>query len=118
MQRGREVLVRAETTRRGQHLATLDLVTTDAAQQQRRAVAGLSGLHRLAERLDAGDDRRHRRTQPDELDRITDPHLAPLDRAGDDRAAAGNGQGVLYGHQERPVDVPLWYRHVGVDSVE
>src|SRR5580704_3512851 len=118
MQRGREVLVRAQAAWYGKHLATPHLVTTDAAQQQRRVVAGLSDLHRLAERLDAGDDRLHRGAQPDELDRVADPHLASLDRAGDDRAAAGDGQGVLYGHQERRVDVPLWYRQVGVNGVE
>jgi len=93
-------------------------MTADAAQQQRRVVAGLSGLHRLAERLDAGDHGLHRRAQPDELDRFTGPHLAALDRPGHDRAAAGDGQGVLHGHQERRIDVPLGYRQVGVNGVE
>jgi hypothetical protein len=52
-------------------------VTTDAAQQQRGIVAGLSAVHRLAERLHARDDGfHHRRAEPDELDRVADPHLA------------------------------------------
>jgi hypothetical protein len=33
-------------------------------------------------------------------------------------AAAGDGQRVLHGHQERGVEVPLGYRHVSVNRVE
>ena len=79
-------------------------MTADAAQEQSRVVVGLGAVHRLAERLDAGDDRLGRRAKPDELDRVTDPYLASLDRAGDDGAAAGDGQRILHGHAVRAVE--------------
>jgi hypothetical protein len=53
----------------------------------------------------------------DDLDLLVDLEDAALDPAGHDRAAAGDGEDVLDGHEERLVDVALRKRDGGVDGV-
>src|SRR5271154_999768 len=85
-----ELPVGGRAAGRRDHLPPPDLVPADAAEQQRRVVAGLGERHGLAERLDAGHHRGDGSDQADDLDRIADPDLTALDRAGHHRAAAGD----------------------------
>src|SRR2546423_648624 len=57
---GLEVGVRRDRARLGEHLAALDVLALDAAQQAARVVAGLAGVERLVEHLDARHDRLRR----------------------------------------------------------
>ena len=53
----------------------------------------------------------------DDLDLVADLDDAALDTTGRDGAAAGDGEDVLDGHQERLLDVADRVREVGVDRV-
>ena len=84
----------------GQHLAALDVVALNAAQEAADVVAGLALVERLFEHLDAGDDRLAGLAHADDFDFIADLDDAALDAAGDDGAAALDAEDVFDGHQE------------------
>src|SRR4029077_18563174 len=86
---GLELRVRRDRAGLGQHLAALDVLTLDAAQQGPRVVAGLTAVELLGEHLDAGDDSIvGLRVDADDLDLLADLGLALLDAARDEGAAA------------------------------
>ena len=102
----------------GEHLAALDLVAIDAAQQHADVVAGDARVEQLAEHLDARDDGLLRLLfEPDDLDLFADLHLTALDATGADRAAAGDREDVFDRHQERLVDLALRLGDVIVDRI-
>ena len=101
-----------------EHLAALDLLALDAAEQRARVVAGLREVERLLEHLEARDGRLlDLGVDADDLDLVADLALALLDAAGDDGAAARDREHVLDRHQERLVDVARRLRDVGVDGL-
>src|SRR5215213_5354764 len=111
-----ELGVRRDRARLAQHLAALDVLAADAAQQAADVVARLALVEDLAEHLDAGDDRVARLgVDADDLDGVAGVDDALLDAAGRDRAAAGDREDVLDRHQERLVEVALGLRDVGVE---
>ena len=55
--------------------------------------------------------------QADDLNLVADLDTATLDTAGNDGAAAGNGEDVLNGHQERLIRLAVRGRDPAVDSV-
>ena len=114
---GLELLVRLDRTRLAQHLAALDLVLVDAAQQAADVVARHALVEQLAEHLDAGDHRLLGVAQADDLDFLADLDLAALDTAGHHRAAARDREHVFDRHQERLVDRALRQRDEGVERV-
>jgi len=72
----------------------------------------------LAKHLDAGHDRLLRLfAHADDLDLFTDLDDAALHTTGGYGATTGDGEHVLDGHEERPVDVTLRLRQVVVQSV-
>src|SRR5689334_8142578 len=74
-----ELGVRRDRAGLGQHLAALDVLALDAAQQAARVVAGLALVERLVEHLDAGDDGLlGLRVDADDLDLLADLDLALL----------------------------------------
>src|SRR5690606_15069843 len=78
-----ELRVRRDRAGLGQHLATLDLFTLDAAKQTADIVARLSAFQRLVEHFHAGDDDLTLvRRQSDDFDFFTDLNNATLDAAG------------------------------------
>src|SRR5207248_11290968 len=83
-----ELRVRLDAARLGQHLAALDVLFLDAAQQHADVVARDALVEQLAEHLDAGDDLLLGGLEADDLDFLADLHLAALDPAGDDGATA------------------------------
>jgi len=93
--------VRLDRAGLAQHLAALDVLTADAAQQRADVVARLALVEQLAEHLDAGDDGLLGVADADDLDFLADLDDALLDTAGDDGAAAGDREHVLDRHQER-----------------
>src|SRR5690606_38197028 len=104
--------------RLGQHLAALDVLAPHAAQQHAHVVAGHARVEGLAVHLDA---RHHALTgvgEANDLDLVAGLDDAALDAPGGHGAAAGDGEHVLDGHQERLVDVALGGGDVGVDGVE
>jgi hypothetical protein len=91
-------------------------VRDDAAQQHADVVAGLGLVEQLAEHLHTGDDGLVRVADADDLDLVADFDDTALDTAGGDRTAAGDGEDVLDGHEERLFDVALRLGDVGVDG--
>ena len=73
---------------------------------------------KLAEHLDARHHALLRVPEPDDLDLLADLHLAALDPARHNRAAARDREHVLDRHQERKVLRTLGQRDVGVDRLE
>ena len=70
-----ELGVRGHGARSSQNLATLDLVTVDAAEQQTGVVASLALIHLLVEGLDGGDGGGLGRTDTNDLDVGVDREL-------------------------------------------
>src|SRR3989442_7169538 len=112
-----ELGVRFDRAGLGQHLAALDLLALDAAEQAADVVARLAGIQQLVEHLDAGHDRLASVVDPDHLDLFVDLDLAALDPAGDDRAATFDREDVLDRHHERLVEGTLRGGEVAVDRV-
>src|SRR5690606_29223454 len=102
----------------GQHLATLDVLTTHTTQQHANVVAGFAAVERLAVHLDAGDHRLGGVLEAHDRDFVAGLDHATLDAACGHSAAAGDGEHVFDGHQEGLVDVTLGGRDVAVDGVE
>ena len=94
-----------------------NVLALDAAEEEAHVVAGLAVVERLAEHLDAGDDRLSRLAEADDLDLLAGLDDAALDTAGRDGAAPLDAEDVLDGHQERLVARPLRLRDVRVDRV-
>src|SRR5215204_1957246 len=115
---GLEVRVRRDRPRLREHLAALDLLALDTAEERAGVVARLREVEGLLEHLETGDDRlRDLRVDADDLDLVADLDLALLDAAGDDRAAARDRENVLDRHQERLVGVANRLGDVGVDRL-
>src|ERR1700736_6436410 len=112
-----ELRVRLDRAGLGQHLAALDLLALDAAQQAADVVARLAGIEQLVEHLDAGHDRLAGVVDADHLDFLVDLDLATLDPAGHHRATTFDREDVLYRHHERLVQGALRHGDVAVDRV-
>src|SRR3954447_7348614 len=97
----RELGVRLDAARLGEHLAALDLLALDAPDEAADVVAGAALVEQLLEHLDAGDDHLAGRLDTDQLDLVADLDDAALDAPGGDRAAALDPEHVLDRHQER-----------------
>src|SRR3954447_26974428 len=112
---GLEVRVRRDRAGLAQHLAALDLLTLDAAEQAADVVARLALVEDLAEHLDARDHRGGGLVlDADDLHRVARVDDALLDAARGDRATTRDQEDVLDRHQERLVQVALGLRDVGV----
>ena len=97
----------------GQHLAALDSLFLDAAQQAADVVARLALVEQLAEHLDARDDRLLRVSSKPMISTSSSTLIdAALDAARGHRAAALDREHVLDRHQERLVDVAHRLRDV------
>ncbi len=85
-------------------LTALDVLTLDTTQQQTDVVTGLALVQQLAEHLHTGDRGLGAgRTDADDLDFLVHVDDAALHTTGNHGAAAGDGEDVLDGHQERAV---------------
>src|SRR5664280_3037520 len=114
---GGELGVGLDGARLGEHLAALDVLALDAAQEAAHVVAGLALVEQLLEHLDAGHDDLAGRPDADDLDLVADLDDAALDAPGRHGAPALDPEDVLDGHQEGLVDGALGGRDVGVDRV-
>ena len=112
-----ELRVGLDAARLGEHLATLDLLALDAAQERADVVTGLARVEQLVEHLDAGHGDLAGRLDADHLDLLADVDGATLDTTGRDGAAALDGEDVLDRHEEGLVDLPLRGGDVAVDRV-
>src|SRR5471030_2438914 len=91
----REVRVRLDRVRLAQNLATLDVFTLGAAQQDTDVVAGLTLVEQLAEHFHARARRLLRRRDTDDLDFFADLDDAAFDTTGHDGAAARDREHVF-----------------------
>src|SRR5438094_10375380 len=112
-----ELGMRLDRTGLGQHLAALDLLALDAAQQAADVVARLAGIQQLVEHFYAGHHRLAGVVDADHLDLFVDLDLAALDPAGNDRATTFDREDVLDRHHERLVEGTLRDRDVAVDRI-
>src|ERR1044071_2420279 len=113
---GVEVGVRGGGARLDHDHAALDVLALGATEEQTDVLTGLALVEQLAEHLDTGDGALLRAlADADDLDLLVDLHDAPLDAAGDDRAATGDREDVLDGHEERLLGLALRGRDVVVD---
>src|SRR5215213_7062243 len=105
-----ELGVRLDRVGLGQHLAALDVLALNAAQQAADVVARLALVEQLLEHLDARDRGLARLLDADDLDLFADLDHAALDAPRDHRAAALDPEDVFDRHQERLVDraLRLW----------
>src|SRR5215469_7530875 len=100
-----------------EHLAALDLLALDAAQQHADVVARLAFIEQLAKHLDAGNHRLGGIAEPDDLNFLANLDLAAINAPGHHRAAPGDREHVLDRHQERLVDLAFGLRDVFVHRV-
>ena len=112
-----ELLVRGNRARLAEDLATLDLLTLDAAEKNTDVIASHALIHGLAEHLDAGGNGGLGLLDADDLDGLVDLQDATLDTTGGNGAAAGDGHNVLDSHQERLLVVAGRRRDVVIDGV-
>src|SRR5207237_9301555 len=93
---GVELRVRRDRAGLREHLATLDLLALDAAEERTGVVAGLREVERLLEHLEPGDDRLlGLGIDPDDLDLVARLDLALPDPTRPDGAAPGAREHVL-----------------------
>jgi hypothetical protein len=92
--------VGGDGARLGEHLAALDVVLVDPAEQDPHVVAGTDLVQELAEHLQVGGRGLAGVFDPDDLDLAHLGQGAALDPAGHDRAAPGDREHVLDRHQE------------------
>src|SRR5262245_65817832 len=85
-----ELPVRLDGARPRQHLAALDRILVDPAQEAADVLAGLALVEDLLVGLDAGDDRLLGLAKPDHLDLVPSLDGAALDQPGHDGAATGD----------------------------
>ena len=88
-------------------LAAFDVVAFGAAQEEADVVASAAFVEQFAEHFDAGDDGFLGVANADDFDFFANFDDATLNSAGDDGAAAGDGEDDFYWHQERLVDGAL-----------
>ena len=112
-----ELGVGVNALRSSQNLATLDVLLRNAAEQAADVVASLGVLEGLVEHLGAGNGGLDGVLDADDLNLIANLDGATLDTAGNDGAAAGDGEHVLDGHQERLVSGAVRGLDPGVNSV-
>src|SRR6185437_7165386 len=111
-----ELLVRLDRTRLRDHLAALDVVFFNTAQQQSDVVARTAFVEQLLEHLDAGDYRFAGVAETDDFHFLADLADTLLDTPGHYRAAPLNRENIFNRHQERLVDHTLRHRDVLVDG--
>src|SRR5262249_6123443 len=100
------------------NLTALDLFALGAAEKRAHVVAGAAFVEQLAEHLDAGDRRLGGLAEADDLDFVADLDDATLDAAGNNRAAARDGEHVFDRHEERLIDLALRLRNERVRRFE
>ena len=91
----REVGVRGDRARLGQHLAALDFFTLGAAQQDADVVASLTLVEQLAEHFDAGAGGLDGGLDADDFDFFADLDDTALDATGDDGATTRDREDVF-----------------------
>ena len=110
-----ELCVRVDASRCSQYLSSFDFVSLYASQQRSDVVARLCLVQNLTEHLYACDDYLSLLIrQSDDFHLVSDLQHASLDSSGRYGSASGDGEYVLYRHQERLVVISLRLRNVAV----
>jgi hypothetical protein len=100
------------------HLAALNLVGLDAAQQHPDVLSSLAPIQRPVERLDGGANAVDQLTQAENLDRLTDADHPLLDLARRHRASALDLINTFDRHEERLVARSLRLRNGPIQCAE
>jgi hypothetical protein len=112
-----EVRVRRDRAGLREHLAALDVLALDPAQERAGVVARLREVERLLEHLEPGDDRLLVSGWIPTISTSLPVSILPCSmRPVTTVPAPGDREDVLDRHQERLVDVPLRLRDVLVDG--
>ncbi len=113
-----ELGVRLDGTWLDQNLATLNVVTLGAAQQNAAVLASTTFVEQLAEHLNAGAGSDGSVTQTNDFQWILDFDDTALNTTSYNSTATGDREHVFDWHQERLVDSTLWLRDIAVQSFD
>ena len=101
------------------HLSALHLILFGAAKQHARVISCLPFSQLLIEHFNTGCNRLcWFRGETNQFNFIVNMHLAALNTTGYHRAAPFNGEDIFNGHQERLVNITLWFRDVFVKGFQ
>ena len=114
---GGELGMRGDGTGLREDLSALDFFLLGTAEEAADVVAGLTLIEALAEHFNAGDDGLGGFLEADDLDVVVDFHNTALDTAGNDGAAAFDGEDVFDRHQEGLVGITDGLGDPGVDGI-
>ncbi len=111
-----ELGVRLNGTWLNQNLATLNVVTLGATQQNAAVLASTTFVEQLAEHFNAGAGGFLSVAQTNDLNFFLDANDTTLNTASYHGATTGDREHVFDRHQERLVDSTLWLWDVGIQS--
>ncbi len=111
-----ELGVRLNGTWLNQNLATLNVVTLGATQQNAAVLASTTFVEQLAEHFNAGAGGFLSFAQTNDLNFFLDANDTTLNTASYHGATTGDREHVFDRHQERLVDSTLWLWDVGIQS--
>ncbi len=111
-----ELGVRLNGTWLNQNLATLNVVTLGATQQNAAVLASTTFVEQLAEHFNAGAGGFLSVAQTNDLNFFLDANDTTLNTASYHGATTGDREYVFDRHQERLVDSTLWLWDVGIQS--
>ena len=113
-----ELSVGMNGTGLSQNLTTLDVGSLNTTQQAADVVAGLSIVQNLTEHLNTGANGLGALVlQTNDLNFLAGLQLASLHTAGSNGTTTGDGEHILYGHQERQVSLTVRSGDILVNSV-
>ncbi len=112
-----ELGVRLNGTWLNQNLATLNVVTLGATQQNAAVLASTTFVEQFAEHFNAGAGGFLSVAQTNDLNFFLDANDTTLNTASYHGATTGDREYVFDRHQERLVDSTLWLWDVGIQSL-
>jgi hypothetical protein len=117
VERSKELCVGLDSARGTDDHTTADILTADTSDEETGVVTSLGLLARLLKGLDVGDlGLDDLLTLTDKLDLLVTLQDTTLDTARDDGTTTGNGEDILYRHEEGLVKVTLRGRDPLVDG--
>src|SRR5690554_1259315 len=111
-----ELGVRCNRTWLTKNLATLNVFTSNAADQSTNVVASLTGVEQLAEHFNAGNGCFRGIFDTNDFNFVAYVNNAGFNTAGNNRTTTRDREHVFDWHQERKVNRTFWLRNEVIDS--